>query len=248
MRTIAVSNQKGGVGKTTTAVNLGAALAEAGERVLLLDLDAQASATRWLCGQPGESELLEMFTEGRAIETTVLPTKVDGLSVVPGSPALGRLERVMAGEPGAEHVLAQAVAQLAGWDYVLVDCPPALGLASVSALVACGEVLVPVAARAMEVYGLADLMSSVERVRARLNPQLRVMGVLACQFDARTKLAAEVLGALRRRFGDLVFRTVVRQNVRLAEAPSACLPVTMFAPISAPAVAFRLLAEEVAAR
>lgn len=245
MRTVAITNQKGGAGKTTTAVNLAAALAEAGERVLVVDLDAQGSATRWLTGSVGEGELVDVLTAGRQLKSIVVSTKVENLDVVPGSPALGSLERAMSSTIGAEHVLAEAMSSLNGdWDVVLVDCPPALGLASVSALVACQEVLVPVATRVMEVQGLADLVSSVERVRARLNPPLHISGVIACQFDARTKLSAQVVEMLRHRFGELVFKTVVRHSIRLAEAPSASEPITVFAPTSRAALQYRMLATE----
>lgn len=245
MRTVAVTNQKGGAGKTTTTVNLAAALAEAGERVLVVDLDAQSSATRWLTGSVGEGELVDVLTAGRPIKEVVLKTHVPGLDVVPGSPALGSLERAMASTIGAEHVLGEAMRSLNGeWDVCLVDCPPALGLASVSALVACQEVLVPVATRVMEVQGLADLVSSVDRVRARLNPDLRLGSVVAGQYDGRTKLAAQVVEGLRKRFGDLVFQTVIRQSVRLAEAPSVSQPITIYAPQSRAALQFRMLAAE----
>lgn len=244
MRTVAITNQKGGAGKTTTAVNLGAALAEAGERVLVVDLDAQGSATRWLTGSVGDGELVEVLTAGRRLRSIVVSTKVANLDVVPGSPALGSLERAMSTTIGAEHVLAEAMGSLEEWDVVLVDCPPALGLASVSALVACREVLVPVATRVMEVQGLADLVSSVERVKARLNPDLRLSSVVAGQYDGRTKLAAQVVEGLRKRFGELVFQTVVRQSVRLAEAPSRSQPITVYAPQSRAALQYRMLAAE----
>lgn len=249
MRVFAAVNQKGGSGKTTTAVNLGAALAEKGRRVLVLDLDPQASASAWLGVKDGGKGLLEVFTQGAALAPLVKPTAVPNLEVVPSSSWLLGVERALAGEPGAETILRRAIAKLPGrWDYVLLDCPPTLGLLAVSALTAADEVLVPVEAHVMALAGLASLTQTVDLVRDRLNPELAIGAILACRVDMRTNLSREVVGSLRDRFKGLVLKTVVRENVRLAEAPSFSQPITTYAPESAGAEDYRSAAAEILSR
>lgn len=249
MRRIAVTNQKGGSGKTTTAVNMGAALGEAGRRVLVIDLDPQASATGWLGVKEGGRGLLDVFTEGRDLGALVQPTESPGVDVVPASAWLVGVDKALAGEVGAETILRRALERLPQrWDFVLVDCPPSLGLLAVSALAACPEVLVPVETRVMALAGLAGLVQTVERVRDRLNPQLQLAGLLACRVDARTRLSQDVVGTLRERFAADVFKTVIRENVRLAEAPSFGKPITQYDPRSAGAEDYRAAAAELVAR
>jgi chromosome partitioning protein len=244
MRTVAVSNQKGGSGKTTTAVNMAAALAETGARVLVLDLDAQASASAWF-GQVDDSMgLLDVLTGSARLVDLVRPTSVPGVSLIPASAWLIQADQTLAGEVGRETLLRAAVDTLpaADYDFLLVDCPPTLGLLSLSALVACREVLVPVEARVMALAGLVSLWQTVERVRLRLNPRLHVSAVLACRVDARTNLSRDVVAQLRERFGPLVLEPVIRENVRLAEAPSHAQPITVYAPDSAGAADYRAAA------
>lgn len=250
MRTVAITNQKGGAGKTTTAVNLGAALAERGRRVLIVDLDPQASATRWLGGDPESLRLAAVFTDGKPLAGAVSPTAVVGLDLASGSVALSGLERALAATIGAEQILREAVEALDddAWDFVLMDCPPSLGLASVSALIACREVLVPVGARVMELQGLAGLLETIDKVRDRYNPRLVVSAVLACQVDHRTRLGNDVVDVLRKRLGETVLDTVVRENVRLAEAPSHTQPITAYDSHSAGAEDYRAVAAEFEAR
>lgn len=248
MRSLAILNQKGGSGKTTTAVSLAAALGELRKRVLLVDLDPQASASAWLGVQEEGRGLLEVFTANGNLAALARDTDVQGVSVVPSSGWLSNVERALAGEVGAEVVLQKAFRQLpARWDFVLVDCPPALGLLAVSALAAVREVLVPVEAHVMALSGLASLMRTVEVVRERLNPDLHVSGILACRVS-RTRLSREVLESLRATFGRLVLRAVVRENVKLAEAPSHARPITTYDTHSHGAEDYRAAARELLKR
>ena len=250
MRTWAVTNQKGGAGKTTTAVNLAAALGEKGKRVLVVDLDPQASASAWLGVKDGGRGLLEVFTEKGYLSDLVHQTDAEGVDLVPSSTWLVGLERALAGEVGSETILRRAFERLPAdrWDFVLVDCPPSLGLLAVAALVAVREVLVPVETTVMALGGLAALTQTVERVRDRLNPSLELSAILACRYQARRRLSVEVLESLRTHFGKTVLRSVVRENVRLAEAPSHHKPVTTYAPTSHGAEDYRAVAAELLRR
>jgi len=250
MRTISVVNQKGGSGKTTTAVNLAAALGEKGRRVLLLDLDPQHSATDWLGlhnGYKGVKGVFSVFTENGNLLDVVSNTSVAGVDVVPSSSWLVGVEKFLAGEVGAETILRRNFEALQGghWNYALIDCPPTLGVLTVNALVATSEVLVPVEAHVMALSGLAQLIETVELVQERLNPGLRITGILACRVDARTRHAQEVVEQLRERFGKLVYKSVIRENVRVAEAPSFSMPITVYDQRSYGAADYRALAEEV---
>jgi chromosome partitioning protein len=246
VRTLAVANQKGGSGKTTCAVNLGAALAELGQRVLLVDLDAQASASSWLGVQDGGRGLLEVFTANGNLTDLVRATDVPGLELVPASAWLVGLEKALAGEVGAESILRRALGRLPRnrWDFVLLDTPPTLGLLSLSALVAGEELLVPVGSSTLELGGLAALVETTERVRERLNPRLRLGAVLLCRTDTRTRLAREVEASVRERFGARVLRATVPESVRLREAWSHGAPITRYAPTSSAAAAYRAAARE----
>jgi len=250
MRTWAVTNQKGGSAKTTTAVNLSAALGEKGKRVLVLDLDPQASASSWLGVPDGGKGLLEAFTDKGNLLDLVRETSVPGVEVIPSSTWLLGVERAIAGEPGAETILRRAVEDLprGRWDFLIVDCPPSLGFLAVSALVACREVLVPVEASTMALGGLASLLKTVHRVRDRLNPGLKVSAILVCRVDARTNLARDVVEHLRGHFGDLVLRSAVRENVRLRECWSFSKPITAYATGSHGAEDYRAVAGELLKR
>ncbi len=254
MRTIAVVNQKGGTAKSTTAVNLAATLAEEGRRVLLVDLDPQHSATDWLLGVSAEvgKGVFAVIGENGNVLDVAQETPVEGVDIVPSSSWLVGAEKALAGEVGAETILRRKVRVPAlrerGYDYVLFDCPPQLGILTVNALVAADEVLVPVEAHVMALSGLAQLVETVDLVKERLNPDLEITGILACRVDARTRHAGEVVGHLRERFGEVVFGTVIRENVRLAEAPSFREPITTYDPRSAGAEDHRALAKEVVAQ
>jgi chromosome partitioning protein len=247
MRIIAITNQKGGSGKTTTAVNLAAALGEKRRRALVIDLDPQASASHWLGINETEKGLLDVLTNSKALDALILPTQVAGVSVVPASPWLVGAEKALAGEVGAETILRRHVQRLSHkhWDYVLVDCPPSLGILTVNALAAVREVLVPVEAHVMALNGLAQLLKTVEVAKERLNPDLKITGILACRVDARTRHAQEVVEQLRTRFGKLVYPIVIRENIRLAECPSFGQPITQYDARSYGAEDFRALAKAV---
>jgi chromosome partitioning protein len=247
MRTIAIANHKGGSGKTTTAVNLGAALAEHDRRVLLLDLDPQASASRWLGASDGANGAADLLGAAADLATVVTPTAWARLELVPASPALVGTERLLAREVGAESILRRRLERVPtdAWDYLLIDCPPAAGLLTLNALAAARELLLPVEAHVMGLQGVAQLMDTFELVRDRLNPRLELAGIVACRVDARTRHAHEVIDELRARFGDLVYTSCIRESVRLAEAPSFGQPILGYDGRSAGAVDYRSLAREV---
>lgn len=222
MRTIAVTNEKGGTGKTTTAVNLAAALGTLGQRVVVIDLDHQGWATKWLGHSPLGTELAEVFTHGRRLDDIVQPTTLPGVELVPGCRALAGADRELsAPELDTQAALREALAAMAPRDVVLIDCPPSLGLLVITALAAAQEVLVPVAIGAMEIEGLADLLRTIDTVQRRLNPALRIAAVLACRVPGgRSRIADDVLAALTARFPDVLLSTVIHESTRFREAPS----------------------------
>lgn len=254
MRIIAVMNQKGGAGKTTTAVNVAAAMGELNKKLLLLDLDPQHSATDWLTERNGDNRdergLYDCLVNNETITNHVYQTKVAGVELVPSTDWLLGVDKALAMEAGAEAILKETLDELPQnrWDFVLLDCPPSLGFLSVSALAAADEVLVPVEAEYMALSGLASLLRSIERVQRRLNPNLSLSSVLVCKVDARKNLSKEVMNALSGRFEGILLDTVVRDNVRLAEAPSFGEPITIYAPKSAGAEDYRAVAQELLAR
>jgi chromosome partitioning protein len=254
MRIIAIMNQKGGAGKTTTAVNVAAAMGELEKRVLVLDLDPQHSATDWLIGRNGDRGedrgLYDCLVNNETITSHMYKTNVAGVELVPATDWLLGVDKALAAEAGAEAILKETLEELPKdrWDFVLLDCPPSLGFLSVSALVAADEVLVPVEAEYMALAGLASLLRSVERVQRRLNPQLSLSSVLVCKVDGRKNLAKDVMSALSSRFEGILLSAVVRDTVRLAEAPSFGEPITTYAPKSAGAEDYRAVAQELLAR
>ena len=246
MRPIAIINQKGGSGKTTTTVSLGAALAERGQRVLVIDLDPQYSATTWLAIQPVGRGIFDLFaeTEKTQLQDLIQATTTPNLSLVGSSAWLVGAEKVLASEPGAEIILRDKLASIENdYDYLLIDCPPTLGVLSVNALTAVREVLVPVEAHVMGLQGLAQLVQTIDVVKKRLNARLRIAGILACRLDQRTNHGPEILAKLRARFPETL-NTAIRENVKLAECPSMGEPITSYAPTSAGAEDYRALAEE----
>ena len=246
MLTVAIINQKGGSGKTTTAVNLAAALAEKGKRVLVIDVDPQASASKWLGIRDGGKGLFTVFTENGNLSAFVANTAFTGIDVIPASTWLVGVERAMAGEVGAELVLRRAIRRLPQerWHYVLIDCPPSLGLLSISALAASDKVLVPVESHVMALDGLAALLQTVERVRERLGTETDLWAVLPCRVDMRKNLCKDVLSKLQEGFGSLVLKAVIRENVRIAECPSFFQPVTAYDSKSTGAADYRAVASE----
>jgi chromosome partitioning protein len=251
MRTIAVVNQKGGTGKTTTSVCLGAALAEAGRRVLLIDLDPQYSTTTWLTIEDVGVGVFGLFAEPEKTRLADLarPTGTPNLALAGASVWLVGAEKALSTEPGAETILREQVRTLGDevFDYLLIDCPPTLGVLTVNALTAVREVLVPVECHVMGLQGLAQLLKTVDLIRKRLNPALAITGILACRLDGRTKHGPEIVARLRSRFPE-TYQTAIRENVRLAECPSMGDPITAYAPASSGAEDYRALAEEVMAQ
>ncbi len=227
-RIYALANQKGGVGKTTTAINLAACLAEAGQRALVIDLDPQANATSGLGARANGVSSYDLL-DGAPLAELTMATRFPNLDLVPAKPDLAGAVVELARRDDADRYLAEALAGATdAWDFVFLDCPPSLGPLTVNALAAADRVLVPVQAEYYALEGLAQLVESVDLIRVRLNPRLRIGGVLLTMVDGRTRLAAEVSDEVRRHFGELVFSTVVPRSVRLAEAPSHGLPVIAY--------------------
>ena len=249
MRTIAVAMQKGGSGKTTTAVNLAAALAERGQRVLVVDVDPQANATSWFGARDVGKGIFTCLCENGSIFDVLVRTATAGVDLVPASAWLVGAERALAAEVGAETILRRRLRLAAdGYDLALVDTPPTLGVLTVGALAAADQVLVPVEAHVLALNGLAQLLRTVDTVRDRLNESLQLLGMVACRVDSRTRHGIEVVEELRKRFPEQTFRTVIRENIRLAEAPSFGQPVTTYDGKSAGAEDYRALAAEALSR
>jgi chromosome partitioning protein len=245
---LALANQKGGVGKTTTAVNLAACLAEAGERTLVLDLDPQANATSGL-GESANGTSSYDLLDGAPLEELAHATRFPNLDLIPSRPELAGAAVELAAHGDGESFLASALAPARErYDYAFVDCPPSFGPLTVNALAAADRVLVPVQCEYYALEGLAQLLHSIELVRQRLNPRLVLAGMLLTMVDGRTRLAADVAGEVRRHFGELVFNAVVPRSVRLAEAPSHGLPITVYDPASAGADAYYRVASELVDR
>jgi chromosome partitioning protein len=247
-RVYAIANQKGGVGKTTTAVNLAACLAEAGERALLIDLDPQANATSGLGVRVNGSSSHDLL-DGVPLRELAKRTSLDNLDVVPSKPELAGAAVELAVRDGGERYLAETLAgALDGYAFVFLDCPPSFGPLTVNALAAADRVIVPVQAEYYALEGLSQLLGSINLVKARLNPDLAVAGILLTMVDHRTRLAAEVENELRRHFGSLVFATSVPRSVRLAEAPSHGLPAISYDRRSSGAQAYWKVAMELVDR
>ncbi|MBB2936394.1 chromosome partitioning protein [Amycolatopsis bartoniae] len=249
---LAMCNQKGGVGKTTSTINLGAALAEYGRRVLLVDFDPQGALSVGLGVQPHELDrtVYNAIMERAVKADDVLRhTNVEGMDLLPSNIDLSAAEVQLVAEVGREHTLLRVLQPvLEGYDYVLVDCQPSLGLLTVNALTAADGVIIPLECEFFSLRGVALLIDTIEKVRERLNPKLDITGILATMFDPRTLHSREVMARVVEAFGDTVFDTVINRTVRFPETTVAGEPITTWAPKSAGAMAYRSLAREVIAR
>ncbi len=246
-RTIAVANQKGGVGKTTTAINLAAALTELGRRVLVVDMDPQANATTGIGLDPRDltASVYDVLLDGKSMADCMVPTPVEGLMAVPSHLDLAGAEIELQSAFNRERRLAAALAPVIGqFDYLFVDCPPALGLLAVNALTAVREVLVPIQCEYFALEGLAQLTMHVDQIRRHLNPDLRVSRLLLVMYDGRTNLSRQVSQEVRGLYDERVCHTVIPRSVRLAEAPAQGLPITAYSPRSRAALTYRILAKE----
>ncbi len=244
-------NQKGGVGKTTTAINLGAYLAQHGQRVLIVDIDPQANATSCLGidkhNVNGGS--YEALLGDSPTASLILKNERLDLALLPSSPALAGAEVELVSESGREARLKDALKSIADhYDYILLDCPPSLGLLTVNGLIAAQDgVLIPVQCEYLALEGLGQLTATIQRIRTALYPDLRVRGVILTMFDGRTNLSSDVVAEVNRHFPDQVFKTIVPRSIRLAEAPSYGLPISAYAPGSVGAKAYDELAKELLA-
>jgi chromosome partitioning protein len=250
-RIIAIANQKGGVGKTTTAVNLGACLAEADRTVLVVDLDPQGNASTGLGVDPADRTLstYEVLTGAAGVQEAAKATEIAGLGVVPSTIDLAGAEIELVSQFSRETRLARSLDPVrTDFDYILIDCPPSLGLLTVNGLAAADELLVPIQCEYYALEGLGQLMKNVEAIQANVNPRLRLAGIVLTMFDPRTRLADQVVEEVRRYFGSLVYDSVIPRSVRVAEAPGFGKPITRYDPESRGAVAYRHLARELAER
>ncbi|HSX53225.1 MAG TPA: ParA family protein [Patescibacteria group bacterium] len=248
-RIIAILNQKGGVGKTTTAINLAAYLAKLGYSVLVVDMDPQGNATSGLAISKDklDSTMYDVLFGDAEAQATILETTTSGLSILPANSRLAAAEVDLADQARREHRLAEALQHLT-YDYILIDCPPALGLLTLNALTAAKEVLIPVQAEYYALEGLGQLLDIIQRVRSGLNPSLEILGVVVTMFDSRTALAGQVVGELKKHFGDKLLTSVIPRNVRLAEAPSYGRTIADHDKWSKGARAYKQLAKEIAKR
>jgi len=251
-RILAIANQKGGVGKTTTAINLATALAMGGRRVLILDMDPQGNASTGLGidRQDRNAGAYALLVDAQPARSLILPTVVPGLDIVPADPDLAGAEVELVGMERREYRLKDSLAALEGqgYDHIVIDCPPSLGLLTLNGLVAAASVLVPLQCEFFALEGISQLVRTIERVRRSLNTSLSLQGIVLTMFDRRNNLSDLVAADARSFFGDRVYETVIPRNIRISEAPSHGKPVMMYDKNSAGALAYGRLAEELLRR
>jgi chromosome partitioning protein len=247
-KTIAIANQKGGVGKTTTAINLSASLASTGKRILLIDIDPQGNATNGFGFEQNKLEktTYEVLIGKEEIEDAILQTEIPNLSLLPSNINLVGAEIELVNFVGREKILKQRIAPIKNqYDFIIIDCPPSLGLLTVNALTCADSVLIPVQCEYYALEGLSKLLNTIHMVRKALNPELGIEGVLLTMFDSRLRLSNQVAAEIWKLFGDKAFKTVINRNVRLSEAPSHGKPIILYDPSSVGCKNYLDLAKEI---
>lgn len=247
-RTIVIANQKGGVGKTTTAINLSASLAELGQKVLIIDMDPQGNTTSGLGVEKDEKEytVYELLLGECSIEDCLTESVCENLMVVPSNINLAAAEIELIGTENKEFILRDAVSSIKeDYDFILIDCPPSLNVLTINAMCTADTVLVPIQCEYYALEGLSQLMHTIELVRERLNPNLEIEGVVFTMYDARTNLSLEVVENVKSNLNQNIYKTIIPRNVRLAEAPSYGMPITKYDARSSGAESYKMLAEEV---
>lgn len=247
-RTIAIANQKGGVGKSTTAINLSACLAEAGQRVLTIDMDPQGNTTSGLGIDKDEQEVTvyELLIGECDLDDCLLKTDFDNLSIIPSDVNLAGAEIELIGLDNKEYILKEQIDKIRdNYDYIIIDCPPSLSMLTINAMTTANTVLVPIQCEYYALEGLSQLMHTIDLVQQRLNPDLEIEGIVFTMYDARTNLSLQVVENVKNNLQQSIYKTIIPRNVRLAEAPSHGLPINIYDSKSAGAESYRLLAEEV---